>query len=353
MSSTVETIVNTYNLFVDSSRGNSSDSTGDNYNLNLGNAKIVCDEGQYIRMTLIQFGMHKTWTDINATNCNFTVRLNNNAYSSNGTLTKRNNTSLYTLAKDFALKLGKTIQTALGSANNFLIGDGVNTPATDISPADSTSSVGGDSNYIISFTLYCVNSSNVQQNHGVTNALCQFFLAQGDTHEILGGNRVETSADTTTSSITITIPTATSIKVQCLYPAQRHTNDYIYLRSYGTPNTSLETLGLTNFNDTHSTDVTDSYILAKIPTDVEYCVFEAQSNREYFMNVCQKIVNNFRLKLTDRHARPLARAYGDTSKTAAGTGTTQSTLGNLSFSAVIRIDIVHGFPTTGVSNDEP
>ena len=116
MAATVETIVNTYNLFVDTSRGNSTDSTGDNYNLNLGNAKIVCDEGQYIRLTLTQFGMHKTWTDINATNSPFTLRLNSNAYSSSGSLTYRNNLTLNALATDFATQCAATLKAALGTS---------------------------------------------------------------------------------------------------------------------------------------------------------------------------------------------------------------------------------------------
>ena len=36
-----ENIVNTYNLYIDTSRGHSADSQGDNFNLNLGHAGIV------------------------------------------------------------------------------------------------------------------------------------------------------------------------------------------------------------------------------------------------------------------------------------------------------------------------
>ena len=342
MAATVETIVNTYNLFVDTSRGNSTDSTGDNYNLNLGNAKIVCDEGQYIRLTLTQFGMHKTWTDINATNSPFTLRLNSNAYSSSGSLTYRNNLTLNALATDFATQCAATLKTALSTSNFFVLG-GTNAtlPANDLTPSD-TANLGGNSDYIISFTLYCVNNLTAYAltNHGITNAVIQFYLQSGDTHEILGGNRIENINDTTTSSVTITFPAANSIKVQCLCPAQRHTNDYVYLRNQGTVNTALETLGLTNPYETHNTDTTDSYILAKIPSDVEYLSYESQTNREYFINVRQKVLTSLRLKLTDKHARPLARSYGSSLKTASGTGLSQSTLGNLHFSAVFRIGIV-------------
>jgi hypothetical protein len=61
-----ENIVNSYNLFVDSSTGRDSASKGDNYHLHLGNAGITCESGQYIRLTLNNFTMHKTFTDVNA-----------------------------------------------------------------------------------------------------------------------------------------------------------------------------------------------------------------------------------------------------------------------------------------------
>jgi hypothetical protein len=78
----------------------------------------------------------------------------------------------------------------------------------------------------------------------------------------------------------------------------------------------------------------------KIPVDVEYCSYEAQTGREYFLNIRQKVLTNLRLRLTDRHNRPIGRAFGSSSKTASGSGDEQSTLGNLSFNAVIRVDIV-------------
>ena len=340
-----ESIVNTYNLFVDSSRGHNADSQGDNFHLNLGHAGIVCEEGQYIRLTLNNFSMHKTFTDINDTNNKFTVRINANAGSANGELTKRNNTTLNALANDFAQEMGKALKVAAG------MGSGVTYTASDVQPS-STSSVGGDSDYVISFTL------TFSQAHTITNAICQFFLDEGDSYEVLGGNRIESTADVATSSILMTVPSPTTIAVSCLYPAQRQTIDYVYLRSTGIPNTSIESLGLVNPSETHRTDTTDSDILAKINADTEYCTYDAQSGREFFMNIRQKVITNLRLRLTDRRNRPLGRSFTSALKTASGIGSSQSSLGNLSFSAVIRIDIVqqrlpHHLETKGVQQKTP
>jgi hypothetical protein len=66
----------------------------------------------------------------------------------------------------------------------------------------------------------------------------------------------------------------------------------------------------------------------------------SQSGREFFINIRQKMVSNMRLRLTDRHNRPLGRSFGSPAYTASGSGTNQSTLGNLSFSSVIRVDVI-------------
>ena len=325
-----ENVVNTYNLYLDTSRGHSADSQGDNFNLNLGHAGIVCDAGQYIRMTLNNFSMHKNFTDINETNNKFTVRVNDNAGSANGILTKRNNTTLNALADDFASAMFDALKTASGFGGTLI-------NATSVTPV-STTSVGGDSDHVISFLL------NFSGTHGINGALsnvCQFYLDQGDSYEILGGDRVEGPVtDTTTTSIDITVPSTTTIQVTCRYPAQRQTIDYVYLRCIGIPNTSIESLGLMNPTETHKTDTTDSDILAKIPVSIEYCSYDAQSGREFFINIRQKMVSNMRLRLTDRHNRPLGRSFGNPAYTASGVGTNQSTLGNLSFSSVIRVDVI-------------
>jgi len=325
-----ENIVNSYNLFIDSSTGRDNASKGDNYHLHLGNAGITCEAGQYIRLTLNNFTMHKTFSDIHANNSRFVVRNTTVANSTRtGNLTHQNHISLNALAENFATQLGNEIKALKGLAGGVIVTPGAVTPS-------STTSVGGTSNNIISFTLTYSSNHNIAATGDV---ICQMYEADGEAYEILGGNRIESSTDTTTPSITITVTSATVLTVQCLYPAQRHTTSFIYLRGSGIPNTSIESTSLNDITN-HRTDTMDSDILARIEVDVEYCNYEAQTGREYFMNVKQKQLNTLNLRLTDAKNRPLGRAFGANSNTATGTGTAQSTLGNLSFSAVIRVDIV-------------
>jgi len=322
-----ENIVNTYNLFVDTSRGHSANSKGDDFELNFGHTDVVADEGQYIRLSLNNFSMHKVFADVNATNKTFKMRVANSGATGTVTLTERNNTTLNALATDFANNVGAYIVGQDGNAGSFTI--------SNLLPS-STTSIGGDSNYIISFRLTFNTALETDTQPNII-----FALEDGDVNELLGGDRREGDLTNALSSISVSRATdRTYVDVECLYPAQRQTIDHLFLRAVGTQNTSVETLGFLNPNETHKADVTDSDILAKIPVDVEYCSYEAQTGREYFLNIRQKVLTNLRLRLTDRHNRLIGRAFGSSKNTATGNGDNQSTLGNLSFNAVIRVDIV-------------
>ena len=70
-----EQIVSSFNIFVDSDRGSpNSVSTGDDYQLNLTGVNLDADKGQIIRLTVNNFSMYKTFTNVNAHNSYFTLR---------------------------------------------------------------------------------------------------------------------------------------------------------------------------------------------------------------------------------------------------------------------------------------
>ena len=73
----------------------------------------------------------------------------------------------------------------------------------------------------------------------------------------------------------------------------------------------------------------------------EWVQYTAQTGREFFLDIHQKQLNHIRLKLTDAKNRPIGRSTSSANQnTVTGSGNAQSTLGNLSFSAVIRFDII-------------
>ena len=75
---------------------------------------------------------------------------------------------------------------------------------------------------------------------------------------------------------------------------------------------------------------------------------------EFFVYLPQKSLSSLRLFLTDSKGRPLGRIANSTSKTAAGSGTAQSTKGNLHFSATLRLDTMQKqHPNTIRTQKEP
>ena len=62
----MERVIDTHNIFIDTSCANKESSTnGDDFQLHLNTQSIDADRGQFIRLTLNDFTCYKTWTNIN------------------------------------------------------------------------------------------------------------------------------------------------------------------------------------------------------------------------------------------------------------------------------------------------
>ena len=319
----MEQITSSYNLFVDTSTGHNSQSKGDDYMVNLQDAGVHAGEGEHIRMSLSNFSMAKNFTDVNDTNNEFILSMQNSnpAHGINGAIVKldnRNYSSVTDLATNFADKIGAQMLAA-GQGFTLNAHTGMETITND---------------NIITFTI------NTTAAHGYTSGVILFNSDISDSYALLGGNRWKTADPITPQgSVTVTIPSITSVKVTCHYPAQRSTMPFVYIRAPGVLNTNIETQGLRNPNDNHNSDVAHSNILGRaVVESQEWIQFTAQSERDFFIDIHQKQLNVLRLQLTDSKNRLIGRR--DHSNTATGTGTEQSTLGNLSFSAVLRFDII-------------
>ena len=74
-----------------------------------------------------------------------------------------------------------------------------------------------------------------------------------------------------------------------------------------------------------------SRIIGKIPIDADICSYVSYKINEFFLNINAKSLNYLRLFITDEHGRPIPNSNQYNSK--------QNTLGNLSFSCVLKVDI--------------
>jgi len=206
--------------------------------------------------------------------------------------------------------------------------------------------------------------------HGISNLIIQLSAAKGDLYTILGGERMDGNPDTDNifNSLNIDYSTAVDVvSIQGYFPMTRYTEPSIYLRTNlghnGLEMSVLQANAIVGGNALIA-DVVSSDIIAKINRwsntgPSELITYNAQSD-EFFVNVQQRKITNLRLFLTDSKGRKLGRFTpdNDNSGTAAGRETTpaaitvtdggeptmaskrQSELGNLFFSAVLRIDVI-------------
>ena len=327
-----EKLISTHNIFIDTSRAAEGNHTeGDNFILNLNTQTLDASQGEFLRLTLNDFCCYKNFTSVNKNNSVFIVDIG--AAQGKLALTHQNYDTIFDLATEFASVLSAYLLTQATTPLGSVV-------ISDLKP-DSSTGINGTTDNIISYTINFKDGGGAPTPHGITGLLVQFFEEEGDTFALLGGNRVIGSTPSVLNSITIDTSDANSINIQCLYPAQRSTTSHIYLR------TSLATQATETASLNSETDIVSaneamySNILGKIPVNTEFCVFNSNTGKEYYIDLKQKHISNVKLYLTDEHNRRIGRRPAQVAqKTATGTGIAQSTLGNLNFNCVIRADVI-------------
>lgn len=342
-----ERILETHNIFIDTSSANKeSGSRGDDFQLHLNTQSVDASRNQFIRLTLNDFSMYKTFTDVNDNNRVFTTKTTNGTPATRtfkAALPKKNYDTIFEIASAFSNIIGKEILTSTSGAATAVI-------ISDLTP-DATTSINGTTDNIIRFSITTQNGG-IDVAHGLTRFLIQFEEEEGDIFALLGGNRLYEDSEVL-SSILVDLTSANVIHFKCLYPAQRSTTSHIYLRTSLTTGAS-ETASLGQEKNIElAQEVSYSNILAKIPVNTEFCTFSSNTGKEYYVDLHQKHLNNIKLYLTDQHNRRIGRRPASSGlKTASGVDNTnaieQSTLGNLNFNCVIRVDIVNGGPINEV-----
>jgi len=318
-------IVMSRNLFIDTS-SDLQGGFGDNVTLQLGADSIHASSGQQIRLTLSYFCMYRNYYNINENNSK--VRVTTDAGSTEINITKSNYQTMGQIVSNFAHNLAAQVladaQSSGSSASTATV--------QNVTPDPTTYMPSG--NRLMSFTIV------FNAPHTLTQFTLQSFEAVGESYEILGGNRIKDITDTSTSSYNVSIASTTQLTVTGFYPMQRSTDSHICLRC-SLPSTNIQMSSFSSATGPYNTQTMTSNILAMIPQDIEYTSFTSSTDGEFFLNLAgAQNLSSLRLFLTDHKNRPLGRIAGSGSQTAAGTGGAQSTLGNLSFRAILRIDVI-------------
>ena len=340
-------VVNSFNIFIDTEKSSlvgDRTSQGDDTKIHFEGQTIEAKDGELIRISLLNFTMFNNTYMVNQNNGRFNIRgTDGTAFNETLTIAHKNYLNLKDLATAFATTVAAEL-TSQTVATSFEL--------TSIAPATTT--MGSTDDRLLEITLTAKNGSGSTIAHGLTELHIQIPESVGDAYCLLGGIRQDDTTDTDFNSLIVTSASiasgATTVTIQGYFPMQRLTDPYVYLRCNNAQN-GLEMSVLSNDRGRYNADIINSDILAKVFKDVEFINYNSATGDEYFMNLQQRKLSNLRLFLTDSKGRKIGRLSSQRDLgTAAGKETAgvfdnkfQSTLGNLYFTAVLRVDIIKMF----------
>ena len=316
-------------------------------------------------------------------------------------LTRQNYATLGDIAIDFANIIGNVINQTTTPAHKVLVVDMKNVVQQGFVPYDTETgqnyivdnglgtvtavansfvkptplSLAATGNRLLDITFQTFQGTSTNHPHIITKLNIECLGTQGDCYAILGGVREDKSGSAFNSLAVDLNPDglanpalSTKIRIRGYFPMQRTTDPYVYLRCSSSQNGGLEMAILNDSaitSTSNNSDITTSNIIAKLKRDVEFITYDSGMGDEYFINLQQRKISSLNLSLTDSKNRKLGRIRNATVGTAAGymnestiannrlvgrqyiTATTegfandtQSTLGNLFFTAVLRVDII-------------
>jgi hypothetical protein len=362
-------IVNSINFFVDSERCSvvgDGQSKGDDIHYNFEGNTIECKDGEVIRLSLVDFHMPNNQYTIDGKNSVASIICTINgtpmaAAVSKTVIARGNYYDVNDIAVNFASTLGGVL-IALPGMPGITLTTIVNNTLSDETTAPTGwttagSIIGEPEKKLLDVTL------TFSAAHTITNLRVSCQSLNGEAYLVLGGERGDDS-NTNLTSFLITIPTSTTIRIKGYFPMQLVTEPHTYLRCTLGQN-GLESSILSSDEKVFNNDIVGSNILAKIPRNVESFSYAGNQSHEFFLTLQQRKLNSIGLFLTDSKSRPMGRNKNSGRGTSAGLedGTvttelayikeTQNTLGNLYFTATIRIDIVKVYSPNVLQSQPP
>jgi hypothetical protein len=373
-------IVNSINFFVDSERSavvGDTQSKGDDLLLGFEGNTIECKDGEVIRLSLVDFHMPNNQYNIDARNSQGTIICSVNGTAMTAGLvttlvTRGNYYDTDDIALNFASNLAARLIALSGMPGGITLLSIVNNNLT----AQNTA-VAGFTNLTQSLTLpqrFVTTLTGKPEKklldvtitfsaaHTITNLKISCQSANGELYLVLGGERGD-NVNTLDNSFKITT-TSDSITVQGYFPMQLVTEPHVYLRCTLGQN-GLESSILGSDETVYNNDIVGSNILAKIARTTESFSYAGNQSHEFFLTLQQRKLNSIGLFLTDSKSRPIGRAKNSNLGTSAGLETTatsdiipfeketQSTKGNLYFTATIRIDIIKVYNPNKLQSEPP
>lgn len=364
-------VVNSINFFVDSERSavvGDTQSKGDDLLLGFEGNTLECKDGEVIRLSLVDFHMPNNQYNIDARNSQGTIicTVNGTAMTAgvvHNLLTRGNYYDTDDIALNFATNLAARLIGLSGMPAGISVTSITNANLTNQTTAvagwtaltAAPSILGRPEKKLLDVTI------NFSVAHTITNLKVSCQSANGELYLVLGGERGD-NVNTLDNSFKIT-STSTSITVQGYFPMQLVTEPHVYLRCTLGQN-GLESSILGSDETVYNNDIVGSNILAKIARTSESFTYAGNQSGEFFVTLQQRKLNSIGLFLTDSKSRPIGRPKNAGTGTSAGLETgsstevtyekeTQSTKGNLYFTATIRIDIVKVYNPNKLQSEPP
>jgi len=381
-------VVNSINFFVDSERCSvvgDGQSKGDDIHYNFEGNTIECKDGEVIRMSVVDFYMPNNQYTIDGKNSVASIICDVSGVPMAAAvvktiITRGNYYEVDDIAINFATNIGNIIAGLSGvpagldilSVRNVTLEEQLTVAEgfTNIAAAVGPPQVLGSAltgtperkllNVIIKFKTTAAASGGP---HLITNLRISCQSLNGEAYLVLGGERGDDST-TNLTSFAITYPSASEIQIKGYFPMQLITEPHVYLRCSLGQN-GLESSILSSDEKVYNNDIVGSNILAKLPRTTESFSFTANQENQFFLTLQQRKLNSIGLFLTDSKSRPIGRSKGSGRGTSAGLEDTsvtselayiketQSTLGNLYFTATIRIDIVKVYNPNVLQSEPP
>jgi len=382
-------IVNSINFFVDSERCSvvgDGQSKGDDIHYNFEGNTIECKDGEVIRLSLVDFYMPNNQYTIDGKNSFASIICSVNgtpmAAAISRTIIDRGN---YYDVDDIAINFGKNIGNLLAGLSGVPAGLDIlsvvnNTLKDQLALAEGFTNVVASTTagsqtlgsaltgtpekklLDVTITFQTTASAGAAGAHTITNLKISCQSLNGEAYLVLGGERGDDST-ALLNSFKITIA-ANTIRIQGYYPMQLVTEPHAYLRCTLGQN-GLESSILSSDEKVFNNDIVGSNILAKIPRTTESFSYTASQELQFFLTLQQRKLNSIGLFLTDSKSRPIGRSKNSGRGTSAGLEDTsvtselayisenQSALGNLYFTATIRIDVVKVYNPNILQSEPP
>ena len=306
----------------------SSLSTFSRFKICFTSTPLTCKNGQVNKISLINFNAHRNWYTVNKNNSKVVLRYKKSGVEQTPVvinLTHQDYGSIGDVATEFASKLKSALDTAQG-------GTGFGAVANQLPVAGHTTGSTGKRSFSCDMTsaaTLTLSEIRIQfPQYRDTGDDTDF----NDSYVLLGGKRITSSTDTTTSSIKITIA-GNKITFQGAFPMVLNTQPYMYL-SLNMSNDNLQTANLGNINASIDEHVTSSCFLGKVPIQDAYCTLQLDESTPYFMTTSQRTITSLLFQCLDGHGRTFP--FIDD----AGDGDNIEVAGNLFSDMVIKHEVL-------------